>query len=268
MSTKCNPPGKLVMASNSLGLAVDIPARSLAAVKDADLVVFEEDRGGRAVLKAAGIHRDYLRYSEHNQIETLENIVAALRDGKTVAYLSDQGCPGLADPGRAVVTAGNSAGATLTSVPGPSALTAAIAVCPFDLSSFYFAGFPPRDPGERQTRLQHLATLGQPVILMDTPYRMRTLLAACCTAWGDEHPATIAIDISGSEERNTTGPLAKLAEMAAKFEKLNFVLIIERGKQKSGGFAPRAEAPQGTGTKTRPPVTARQRNSRHRAVRR
>lgn len=258
MSTKNTPSGRLVMACNSLGLAADIPPRSLDAVKAADLVVFEEDRGGRAVLKAAGIHRNYLRYNEHNQTETLENISAALRAGKTVAYLSDQGCPGLADPGRAVVAAGNSAGAAITSIPGPSALTAAIAVCPFDLSSFQFAGFPPREPAERLARLGQLAGTGQPVILMDTPYRLRALLDACRTAWGDGHPATLAIDISGPEERNITAPLARLTQVATDLDKLNFVLIIERGKKRSPQFSPLAEATQGARTKPRAAVKSRE----------
>lgn len=233
MPTTDKPAGRLIMASNGLGLPQDIPTRSLDAVRSADLLVFEEDRGGRPVLKAAGIHRSYLRFNEHNQQETLNEIRAALRQGRTVAYLSDQGCPGLADPGRAVVAVALQEKAHVTSIPGPSSITSAIAVCPFDLSRFQFAGFPARDGEERLVQLRSLARSGEPVILLDTPYRMLQLLAACRDVWGPAHKATLALDISGPEEKNITASLQTLIEVAADCGKLNFVLIIDRGTAKS-----------------------------------
>ena len=260
MQTSQKPGGKLVMASNSLGLPVDIPSRSLEVVRSADLLVFEEDRGGRPVLKAAGIHRSYLRFNEHNQTETLNEIRDALRAGKTVAYLSDQGCPGLADPGKSVVAVAVAEGAEVTSIPGPSSLTAAIAVCPFDLSRFHFAGFTARDSDERIRQLRILAETGDAVVLLDTPYRMPQLLSACQEVWGPDHRGTLALDISGPAEKNITAPLASLGKVASECGKLNFVLIVEGGlarRRPASPASPAAPAKKTTGT----PYTTKARSS-------
>ena len=146
--------GRLIMASHSIGESQDIPARSLDALRTSDLLIFEEDRGARNALKAAGIHRDYLRYSEHDETQSLETLAETLRAGKTAVYMSDQGCPGLADPGRNLVRVAVAEKAEIRTIPGPSSLTAAIAVCPFDLGEFHFGGFPPRDQEAREKKLE------------------------------------------------------------------------------------------------------------------
>ena len=87
--------GTLVMASNHIGCTDDIPNRALETLKTADLVLFEEDRPARQTLKAAGIRRDYLKFNEHHQMQTLDEVAEALKKGRTVIYMSDQGSPAL-----------------------------------------------------------------------------------------------------------------------------------------------------------------------------
>lgn len=215
------------MASGSLGLDEDIPKRSLEALRTADLVVFEEDRVARTRLKAAGIHRDYLRYSEHQEEATLDAVSAALKQGKTVVYMSDQGTPVLADPGRDLTAIAYQLGARVTTIPGPSSVAAALAACPFDCNRFVCAGFPPRDGRERLDFLTSVAGQARdPIVLLDTPYRLVALLDACVASLGSSRKALLALDISGPQESFLFGDLASLKRRAGEDDKRNFVLVL------------------------------------------
>lgn len=219
---------KLTMAATHLGNLQDIPSRSLQTLREADLLVFEEDRPARAVLKAAGVHRDYLKYSEHDQEETLETVARMLKGGGWVSYMSDQGMPGMADPGRQIVALAYQLGIPVEVIPGPSSVTVAIAAAPFDCSSFHFLGFPPREGPQRAKALREAAAMGSPVILMDAPYRLATLLAASREAFGRERRGLLALDISGPHEAFWCASLDQLGKRASSLtEKLNFILVIE-----------------------------------------
>ncbi len=228
MSTASKGPGRLTMAATHVGDVADIPARSLDALRHADLLIFEEDRPARSFLKAAGVHRDYLRYSEHDQKYTLSECEAALKKGQWVAYMSDQGTPGLADPGRDLVAMAYRLGATVQVIPGPSSMTAAIAACPFDCWAFHYLGFLPQEPGRRLVALRAAASLTRPLVIMDTPYRLKHLLGSCQQAFGASRRGFLAIDITGPAEAFWVGDLGDLTRRAEGLgSKLNFVLIVD-----------------------------------------
>lgn len=217
--------GKLIMAANSLGLAEDIPARSLAALRQSDLLIFEEDRQARQSLKAAGIHRDYLKFSEHHEQETLEALRLCLQQGGTACYMSDQGMPVVADPGQRLLSIAYQLRAQVVVIPGPSSITAALAACPFLRSGFRFLGFLPREPDERLRTLETVKFEKQVLVLLDTPYRRQALLDAAAQVFGAERQALLALDISGDNEAYHLNSLGKLAKLA--IDKLNFVLLID-----------------------------------------
>lgn len=220
--------GCLIIGANSIGNPLDIPLRCLEAVRTADLLIFEEDRPARQVLKQAGVHRDYLRYTEHREILAEEELTACLKAGKTALYMSDQGVPGLADPGQGLIAIALALQARLVMIPGPSSVTAALAACPFAIAQFHFAGFLPREQALRRARLKTLSELRCPIVLMDTPYRLRQVLDDCLA----ELPKSrlfLALDISGPEERYETGsPKALIGRSGDWPPKLNFVLIIDK----------------------------------------
>lgn len=219
------------MAATHLGDPQDIPLRSLEALRKADLLVFEEDRPARGALKAAGVHRDYLKYSEHGQSDTIDEVTRVLKAGGWVTYMSDQGTPGLADPGRELVARAYELQARVEVIPGPSSMAAVIAAAPFPCHSFTFLGFPPREPPLRLKALKAAAQLDHPVVIMDTPYRLIPLLEACKESFGGARRAVLALEISSPGESFWYGPLDALTKKAASIkEKLNFVLMI-RGKE-------------------------------------
>jgi 16S rRNA (cytidine1402-2'-O)-methyltransferase len=221
--------GKLIMAGNSIGMPIDIPPRSLEALRSSNMLIFEEDRPARAALKAAGIHRTYYKFNEHGQDDTLDAMRDALKQKETVCYMSDQGMPTLADPGRALMEIAYELGVSIQVIPGPSSITAALAACPFLEDSFHYEGFLSRDADKRQREFRNIAKKQEPVVLLEAPYRRDKFIEQCEQHLGGNRKALLALDISGPEENYLYGSLGKLKKTSRSIPgKLNFVLIVDR----------------------------------------
>lgn len=224
--------GHLTLAFNHIGNSDDIPARTLESLRNADLVVFESSKQGRQTLKAAGIHREFLLYSEHAENETSIEVKNHLKKGLSVVYCSDQGSPSLADPGNHLLKIAYQLHAQVHIIPGPSSISAAVAACPFVNEGYVFRGFPPRDKKDRilffRSLSDELKALKLPVVLMDTPYRMLSTLEDALTAFPPEALAFLAYEISNPAELYLYQPLGKLSQSLAKtpLPKGNFVLIL------------------------------------------
>lgn len=224
---------RLIMAANSLGRPEDIPSRSLEALRTAQLLVFEEDRPARAALKAAGVHRDYWKLSEHRQEATLEAVLEAFQRGETVCYMSDQGVPVVADPGRELLELAYRHKVKVEVIPGPSSITAALQACPFLGNGFRFVGFLPQKSDERKGALRELSNASDCLVILDTPYRLGALLIDCAESLTHERQALLAFNISCDDEEFCLGKLGELkARFSANPEKRNFVLIV-RGSEKA-----------------------------------
>lgn len=240
--------GHLILAANTLGSLDQLPDITCQHLREADLVIFEEDRPGRQTLKKAGIHRDYLKYNEHKSSETLTELEAALKKGATAIYMSDQGMPSIADPGRELVATAYRLNAKVTVIPGACSVTAALAACPALGNQYFFYGFLPRESGPRAQELSKLLTLPYPAVILETPYRYRPLIADLAAAADKSAQVLLAVDIAGPDQGFhwlTVGQLEGFAEQIHK--KLNFVLVLCPAKT-----APKARAKIPPGAKKRP----------------
>lgn len=217
--------GTLIMASNSLGNTLDIPFRSLEALRNSDLLIFEEDKPARLALKTAGVHREYLKFNEHKQEATIEELRACLKKGETACYMSDQGVPTLADPGRDLLSIAYQLNATVKVLPGPSSITAALAACPFLSNSFHYHGFLPREEADRIKELERHEKRSEPTVFLETPYRRKALLGSIKEVFGSNRMALLALDISGPNEEFIYNKVSELQKLER--EKLNFVLVVE-----------------------------------------
>ncbi len=219
---------KLIMAANSLGQPGDIPLRSLEALRTSDLLIFEEDKPARQALKAAGVHRDYLKLTEHNEKETVLAASAALKAGKVVCYMSDQGMPTLADPGQLLLHLAYQHKSTVTVIPGPSSISTALAACPFPVEQFFYQGFLPREKSVRHSAIAKLVQSQRvPIVILETPYRRKQLLQSLAAEFSETTKALLAVDISGPNENYYYDDLKTLA--ALDLEKLNFVVVVNPG---------------------------------------
>jgi 16S rRNA (cytidine1402-2'-O)-methyltransferase len=214
------------MAATHIGQIEDTPLRTLAALRNSDLLIFEEEKPARLLLKQAGLRKPYITYNEHRSKDTLEQLRDCLKSGKSAVYVSDQGSPTLADPGCALLQLAYSVQAQIKVIPGPSSVTAAISACPFKMDRFLFHGFLPADNELRERELLHFKTRNLPIILLDTPYRLEQLLMSCSKILGSSHKAFLALDISGDDECYAVDSFKNLLALT-EGKKLNFVLILK-----------------------------------------
>lgn len=245
--------GHLILAANTLGTLDQLPEITCQRLKDADLAIFEEDRPARQTLKKAGIHREYLKYNEHKSDGTLAELETALKSGATAIYMSDQGMPNIADPGRELVAAAYRLGARVTVIPGACSVTAALAACPALGSQYLFYGFLPRETGPRREEIGRLLTLPYPAVILETPYRYRPLVADLAAAVPKATRVLLAVDIAGPDQGFywlTVGQLEGYAERVHK--KLNFVLVLCPTAKKPKAHGPKDQAKSPRGAKKRP----------------
>jgi 16S rRNA (cytidine1402-2'-O)-methyltransferase len=210
--------GALILVATPIGNLGDLSARAVETLRAADLIAAEDTRRTRALLSAAGVPAgNRLRaVHSHNERSEARKIVDAVRSGKTVAYVSDAGTPGIADPGERLVRACLDAGLAVRAVPGPSALLAALVLSGLPSSRFRFEGFLPRKGTARADRLRAIAQSDSTVVLFESPHRIAATLADLRRACGPAREVAVARELSKVFEEVVRGPLGEVAESAAR----------------------------------------------------
>ncbi|MDH4335228.1 MAG: 16S rRNA (cytidine(1402)-2'-O)-methyltransferase [Chloroflexota bacterium] len=173
--------GRLLVVGTPIGNLGDLTPRAAEALRTADLVVAEDTRLAQRLLAHLGVRRPTSAFNEHNADERLPALLARLEAGQTLALTTDAGMPGVSDPGARLVAAARAAGAQVEVLPGPSAVTAAMALSGEEATGFVFGGFlPARPAASRAAALQRLlgaaGAAGLPLILFEAPHRVSGLL--------------------------------------------------------------------------------------------
>lgn len=153
--------------------------------------------------------------------------------------MSDQGMPTWADPGQDLLQIAYRLGAQVRVIPGPSSVASALAACPFLDGRFTFVGFLERSTDHRRAQLEILKSQQDPMVIMDTPYRLTALVKDLMNTFGSDRQALLAMDISGPSETFLAMPLNGLHQKLSQWQgKLNFVLIVAGISQSSSRGAP------------------------------
>jgi len=200
--------GAVVVVGTPIGNLGDLSPRAVRALGDADLIYCEDTRHSRKLLTHAGITGASLRSLHgHNERDRVEEVLAAVRDGRTVALVSDAGMPGVSDPGGRVVAAAAGAGLTVTVVPGPSAVLAALVASGLPTDRFVFEGFLPRAGKERRRRLAALAAELRTTVVFEAPGRVASTLGDLARVCGGERPVAVARELTKVHEEIWRGTL-------------------------------------------------------------
>src|SRR5664279_3441816 len=188
----------LVVIGTPIGNLGDLSPRVVEVLRDADVIACEDTRRTRKLLSHAGIAADgRLRaVHAHNEAQEAERIVEEVRAGRTVAYATDAGMPGVSDPGARVVLACRQAGLAVQVVPGPSAALAALVLSGFPADRFVFEGFLPRKGRPRVERLDEIATEPRTVVLFEAPNRVAATLDDLVAVCGDSRLVCVAREIT------------------------------------------------------------------------
>ena len=179
--------GRLLVVGTPIGNLADLSPRAATALGDADLVVAEDTRLAARLLAHIGARTPTLSFNEHNAADRLPSLLRHLAAGETLALTTDAGMPTVSDPGARLVAAARSAGATVEVEPGPTDVTASMALAGVDAAGFVFGGFLPARPASARARaleglLRAAASVGLPLILYEAPHRVRGLLSALSEA--------------------------------------------------------------------------------------
>jgi 16S rRNA (cytidine1402-2'-O)-methyltransferase len=230
--------GALHLVGTPLGNLEDITARALRVLKEADLIVAEDTRHTLKLLTHFGIQPKRLESCfEHNEKARTGMILRTLNEGKNVALVTDAGMPGISDPGAEVVRAAVEAGLTVTPVPGPTALTAALAASGLPTAKFRFEGFLPAKGGDRRKILQGLRSEEATLVFYESPRRLGDCLKDLLNIFGARR-AVVAREMTKLHEEFVRGTLQELADRYAEEEVLGEVTLLVEGGEKTDRNGP------------------------------
>jgi 16S rRNA (cytidine1402-2'-O)-methyltransferase len=221
--------GRLVMCATPIGNLADASPRLRETLAEADVVFAEDTRRTGKLLERLGVDAELRSFFLGNEQQRSIEIRARLEQGETIALVSDAGMPAISDPGVAAVRAARSVGAVISVVPGPSAVTAAIAVAGLGGDRFVFEGFLPRSGEDRERRIEIAANDDRPVVLFSAPSRVGKDLADLMSATGPERIVVVAREVTKLHEEIWTGTLEDaVAHWTDEVEpRGEFTLVIE-----------------------------------------
>ncbi|MEU6718888.1 16S rRNA (cytidine(1402)-2'-O)-methyltransferase [Nonomuraea sp. NPDC046802] len=220
--------GRLVLAGAPIGQAGDVSPRLREVLGSADIVAAEDTRRLRRLAHDLGVEiaGRVVSYYDQNEAGRAQELLESLKEGRTVVVITDAGMPGVSDPGYRLTSLAVEAGITVTALPGPSAVTTALAVSGLPSDRFCFEGFPPRKPGDRARRLSGLAAEERTMVFFEAPHRLAASLEAMAEAFGAGRPAAVCRELTKTYEEVRRGGLGELAEWAAGGVKGEITVVV------------------------------------------
>ncbi len=169
--------GKLYVVGTPIGNLEDITLRALRVLREADLIAAEDTRRVRKLLAHYEIHAKLFSYRSENETTAAKELAQRISSGADIALVTDAGMPGISDPGFALVAECTARGLEMEVIPGPSSLTALLAVSAVPIQSFVFEGYLPNKKSARRARLLELARESRPIAFFEAPHRIKSALA-------------------------------------------------------------------------------------------
>jgi 16S rRNA (cytidine1402-2'-O)-methyltransferase len=229
--------GTLYVVATPIGNLSDLSPRARDTLKNCDLIAAEDTRHTGILLKHFQIGTPQLSLHDHNEGSRALEIISRLREGKSVALVSDAGTPAISDPGFELVRAVAAAGMNIIAIPGPCAAIAALSIGALPTDRFCFEGFLPARGAARLARLKALENEARTLVFYESPHRVRETLEDCATAFGKTRAAAVVREATKLHETTYRGSLQALLDQSKKdadFSRGEIVLLI--------GGAPQAES--------------------------
>lgn len=227
--------GRLVLAATPLGDVRDASPRLTEALATADVIAAEDTRRLRSLTAALDVSPTGRVVSFYEDVETarLPKLLESLQSGETVVLVTDAGMPSVSDPGFRLVAACVEVDVPVTCLPGPSAVTTALALSGLPCDRFCFEGFAPRKPGERAKWLGSLKDEPRTAVFFESPHRLASTLSDAAEVLGGDRRAAVCRELTKTYEEVKRGTLAELAAWAADGVKGEITVVLT-------GAAPRS----------------------------
>ncbi len=224
--------GKLYIVPTPVGNLEDMTFRAVRVLKEADLILAEDTRTSGVLLKHFEIKNALRSHHKYNEHRTVEPLARKIREGLTVALISDAGTPGVSDPGFLLVRECVSCGVEVECLPGATAFVPALVDSGLPMDKFCFEGFLPVKKG-RMTRLAELSAERRTMVFYESPHRVVKTLAGFTECFGPDRRASVSREISKVHEETARGTLAELLEHFTKEEpRGEFVIVVEGAKER------------------------------------
>jgi len=207
--------GVLYVVATPIGNLGDVTLRAIEVLRTADIIAAEDTRHTRKLLSRHGIHGQLTSYHDHNKHEKAPVLIHRMREGQSVALVTDAGTPLVSDPGYFLVNEAHRAGLSVVAIPGPSAAIAALSVAGLPTDAFTFVGYLSNRGAARRRRLAELADLPHTLVLFESPHRLVKCLTDIRDVMGDREVA-VCRELTKQHEEVVRGPVA---EVLAAFEK-------------------------------------------------
>jgi 16S rRNA (cytidine1402-2'-O)-methyltransferase len=220
--------GVLTVAATPIGQPGDASARLVSALASAPVIAAEDTRRIGRLAAALGIRLAGRLVSYYDDVEArrVPALLAELQGGTDVLLVSDAGLPGISDPGYRLVAAAAAAGVRVTALPGPTAVTTALAISGLPTDRFVFEGFLPRKAGDRARRVAALAGERRTAVLYESPRRVGAALAELAAALGESRRAVVCRELTKTHEEVVRGTLAELAAAFAAGARGEITIVV------------------------------------------
>jgi 16S rRNA (cytidine1402-2'-O)-methyltransferase len=233
--------GRLVVCPTPIGNLEDVTLRVLAALREADVVACEDTRRTRVLLDRYGVKARLVSYHEHNERSRSGELVRRMRDGETVALVSDAGMPLVSDPGYVLVRACVAAGLPVEVLPGPSAALTALVASGLPADEWRFVGFLPRKKGELK---RALSEPGGTLVAFESPRRVAATLSLLASQ-DPGRPVAVCRELTKAHEEVVRGSASELAERYASAPPRGELVLVVGGPPSLGPAGAAGAEPPG-----------------------
>ncbi|MBF0567178.1 MAG: 16S rRNA (cytidine(1402)-2'-O)-methyltransferase [Nitrospirae bacterium] len=203
--------GELYIVSTPIGNLEDITLRALKVLREVDLIAAEDTRHSLKLLNHYGISKPLISYWREKEKARTKVVMDKLKDGLSVALVTDAGTPGISDPGEVLIREAIKEGVQVTPIPGPASLIAALSVSGLDTGKFYFAGFLSGRPVQRRKDLLSLKSVEVTLVFYESPHRIEEFLADLLEVLGDREMA-LCHELTKMFETVLRGPVSVVIE--------------------------------------------------------
>ncbi len=225
----------LYLVSTPIGNKLDISLRAQNVLSSVDVILCEDTKKSGIFLKDLGIKNKLLSYHDHSNVSKINYFLKLLKEGASLAIISDAGTPLISDPGYELVAKAIDEKIKVTSIPGPSAVISALISSGLSTSSFVFEGYAPKKKGQLETFLKNLQYEMKTIILFESPKRIERLVQMIVKILGPKRKVSLAKELTKKFERVITGEAKEIHELIIKDETLKkgeMVVVIEGSKVK------------------------------------
>ncbi len=216
----------LYLVATPIGNLNDITLRALSTLREVDYIASEDTRKTGLLLKHFDISKPQISFHEYNEQRAGQHIEDLLKQGKSIALVTNAGTPGISDPGYTLVRRAINAHIEVTMIPGPAAFVMGLVLSGLPVHSFTFRGFPPRKPGARRRFMDIDKDSPHTLIFYESPYRLEAFLRDALAVFGDRE-AAIANDLTKMFEAIQRGTISSLLELVSQSKlKGEFIVVL------------------------------------------